>query len=56
MTRQVAEAADKQEALRQAQQEAIACKQRLFALEHSHAAQLHAADDQRQEYLRVRLI
>ncbi len=53
MTRQVAEATDRQEALRQANQEAAACKHHLQALEQAHAAQLHIIDEQRNECLRV---
>ncbi len=53
MTRQVAEATDRQEALRQANQEAAACKHHLQALEQAHAAQLHIVDEQRNECLRV---
>ncbi len=55
MTRQVAEATDRQEALRQAHQEAAACKHHLHALEQAHAAQLHTVDEQRRECLRVSL-
>ncbi len=53
MTHQVAEASDRQEALRQAHQEAAACKHHLQALEQAHAAQLHTVDEQRSECLRV---
>lgn len=53
MTRQVAEAAHQQEALRQAQQEAAACKQHLHALEQAHAAQQHTVDEHRSECFRV---
>ena len=55
MTRQVAEATDRQEALRQAHQEAAACKHHLHTLEQAHAAQLHTVDEQRSECLRVSL-
>ena len=55
MTRQVAEATDRQEALRQAHQEAAACNHHLHALEQAHAAQLHTVDEQRSECLRVSL-
>ena len=55
MTRQVAEAAERQEALRQAHQEAAACKHHLQPLEQAHAAQLHTVDEQRSECLRVSL-
>lgn len=55
MTRQVAEATDRREALRHAHQEAAACKHHLQALEQAHAAQLHNGDEQRTECLRVSL-
>ena len=55
MTRQVAEASDRHEALRQVHQEAAACKHHLHALEQAHAAQLHTVDEQRSECLRVSL-
>ena len=53
MARQVAQAADRQKAVQQAQLEAAACTERLHALEQSHAEQLHTADAQKQECLRV---
>ncbi|DBA65966.1 TPA: hypothetical protein ACH3X2_002987 [Trebouxia sp. C0005] len=53
MTRQVAEATDRREALRHAHQEAAACKHHLQALEQAHAAQLHNGDEQRTECLRL---
>ena len=55
MTRPVAEAEDRQQALYQAQHEVAACKGRLQELEQAHAAHLFRADDQRQECFTVRL-